>query len=381
MTRMCLTFVVFSMAAATINAQRIDVWLGTAKSGSVASQGIYQSWLDTTTGALGPVALAAKIDAPGFLALHPTEPRLYAAAQQEGQGILAAYRVTTSDDGSALQFMNAATIPEGRAAHLAVDRSGHLLLTASYHAGTTGLFALAEDYSIGKHLQSIRHEGAAGVVPGRQEAPHAHWVGAAPDNQFVLVPDLGLDKIMIYRLQATEPSGLSPHGFGVAPPGAGPRHLKFHPDGEIIYVANELALTVTVYRYDAQAGTMTAVQTVDSVSAADQALEKSTSVSEIHVHPAGRFVYVGNRGHDTISVFEVTGPSHTLQLVEQEPVRGSHPRHFNIDPTGRWLVVAGRDSNTLAIFEIAPDTGHLTFTGQSVFVPAPICVQFGQLAR
>ena len=153
--------------------------------------------------------------------------------------------------------------------------------------------------------------------------------------------------------------------------------MRFHPDGQFIYVANELSVSVTTYRYDAADGAMEAVQTIDSVSPADRAAARSVSTSEIVVHPNGRFVYVANRGHDTLSVFAVDPQTHTLQSLQQEPVRGAHPRHFNIDPTGRWLVVASRDSNNLTVFEIDAGSGGLTFSGQSVFVPAPICVLFG----
>ena len=154
--------------------------------------------------------------------------------------------------------------------------------------------------------------------------------------------------------------------------------MKFHPSGKFIYVLNELELSVTAFAYDAENGSMVAMQTIPTISAEQKAKETFASGSEIRVHPSGKFVYAANRGHDTITAFRVDKNHGRLTFVECEPVRGSWPRNFNVDSTGRWLVAAGRDSHTLAVFRIDVATGELTYTRHMQSVPTPICVLFGR---
>jgi 6-phosphogluconolactonase len=155
--------------------------------------------------------------------------------------------------------------------------------------------------------------------------------------------------------------------------------MKFHPNGKFIFVLNELALSVTSFAYDAAAGEMKPVQTIETVPEAEKSKEVFVSASEIRVHPNGKFVYSANRGHDTITAFSVDARNGKLALIEREPVRGSWPRNFNIDPTGRWLLAAGRDSNNIAVFAIDEKSGELTYTRQMVLAPTPICVLFGKM--
>ena len=366
-----------ALFSSTAHAEILDVWLGTTTPRNGESKGIYHTTLDTDSGKLGPVTLAAEMSSPGFLALHPTAPRLCATGSLNGKSVAAVFAVEGSGRGAKLRLLDSANIPDGGAAHIATDRTGSVVLTAQYGAGSTGLFDLSDDFSKIKHLQSVKHEGGSGVVEGRQTKPHAHWAGVSPDNRFAFVPDLGMDKVVIYRLDLEGTPRLTAHGFGQVPPGGGPRHMKFHPQGRFIYVLNELALSVTVFSYDAKAGAMHAVQTIETVPEQAKAKETFVTASEIRVHPTGKFVYAANRGHDTITAFRV-GDDGKLTLVEREPVRGSWPRNFNVDPTGKWLLAAGRDSNTLAVFSIDPSTGELTYTRTMADVPTPICVEIGR---
>ena len=150
--------------------------------------------------------------------------------------------------------------------------------------------------------------------------------------------------------------------------------MKFHPNGKFAYVLNEMQLSVTAFRYDAEAGTLDAMQTISTLPESLQ--EIPSSASEIRIHPSGQFVYAANRGHDSIAAFRIDPTTGELTFIEREPIRGSWPRNFNLDPTGKWLVAAGRNSNTLAVFRIDPETGGLIFTGKSVSCPTPICVEF-----
>ncbi len=213
--------------------------------------------------------------------------------------------------------------------------------------------------------------------PARQEASHAHWTGVSPDNRFAFVPDLGLDAVVIYQLDAVK-SEVKPHGKGIVPPGSGPRHMKFHNNGKWIYVLNELTLTITVFDYDAQAGTMTPKQTIATVPQQELAREKAKSCSEIRVHPSGKYVYAANRGHDTITAFAINAQDGTLKEIQRENVRGATPRNFNLTPDGQWLLAGGQLSNTLGVFSVDPNQGTMVFHQQSIFVPTPICVLFDQ---
>lgn len=376
-------FVRFLILALTIGlpsmgiADSIDVWFGTTTPKNGLSKGIYHAMFDTETGKLTTPKVVFEIDSPGFLALHPNGKVLYCTGSIDKEPLLTALSIESGEEGKTLKLINAALIGDGGAAHLATDRTGKVLLSAQYGGGSTAMFELNDEGGIVGRTDLKKHSGGSGVVKGRQDKPHAHWVGTSPDNRFVMVPDLGLDKVVIWNLDL-EALQLTEHGFGSCPPGGGPRHMKFHPDGKHIYVLNELELSVTVFDYDVEKGTMKEIQTIPTVSEEAKAKEKSNSASEIRVHPSGKFVYAANRGHDTITVFTVDADDAKLTLVENEPVRGSWPRNFNLDPTGKWLIAAGRNSNSAAVFAIDQESGELTFTQHSEMVPSPICVLFGK---
>lgn len=351
----------------------INVWIGT--SARKPSKGIYHSLLDTGTGKLSEPELVAEISGPGFLALHPDQNHLYAVGKLNGVPSVVAYRVVHEDGKPKLQLDNALPTGDGTAAHVAVDPTGQMLLTAQYGGGSVAAFSLTADGSLNSATELIKHQGGSQSVPGRQDAPHAHWVGFSPDNRFAFVPDLGLDKVVIYKIDLKN-AKLTPHGYGEVPAGGGPRHMKFHPNGKIIYVLNELALSVTVFDYDAKNGTMIAKQTIPTISKKLLQKELFKSASEIRVHPSGKFVYSANRGHDTITAFRVDQANSKLSVIEVEPVRGATPRNFNLDPSGRWLLAAGQDSHTLACFAVNPETGELTYNRSNVTAPSAICVLF-----
>lgn len=351
----------------------IDVWIGTGR--SMASRGIYHSQLDTKNGRLGQVELMAEVAGPGFLAMHPGGEQLYAVGTLEDVPSVIGYRIVRSNDEVSLKLDKAIAIGDGGAAHVAVNRAGTMVLTAQYRGGSVASYQIDEAGSLVKQTGLIKHQGGSGVVSGRQEASHAHWVGFSPDERFAFVPDLGLDQVVIYRVDQQRAT-LTPHGAASVPPGGGPRHMKFHPNGRWAYVLNELSLSVTVFDYDSDAGTMAAKQTIASVDPNELAQEKFSSASEIRVHPNGQFVYSANRGHDTISVYRVDQKTGTLKVVEVEHIRGATPRNFNLDPSAKWLIAAGQDSNTLATFEVDSDSGRLVYNRQCLNAPNPICVLF-----
>jgi len=358
-----------------VTAESIDVFFGTVTPRNGLSQGIYQGRFDDGKGTLTDIGLAATIDGPGFIDKHPSAPILYSTGSIDGESVVAAFAILDAEEGPRLDFLNSQPIGDGGAAHVSTDRTGRVLMSAQYGSGSVAVFPLDADGKIGPRSDLQKHSGGSGVVDGRQDKPHAHWVGTSPDNRFVFVPDLGMDRVVIYQLDIVS-SKLTPHGEGVCIPGGGPRHMKFGPDGQTIYVLNELALSVTAFDYDSKAGTMTATQTIPTLSEDVKAKESFNSAAEIRVHPSGKFVYTSNRGHDSITAFRVDDESGELSVIEVEPIRGGWPRNFNLDPGGKFLLAAGRDSNTVTVFSIDPNSGELTYTRNVAMVPTPICVEF-----
>jgi 6-phosphogluconolactonase len=364
-----ISLLVFSGSAV---AETATVWIGTTTPRSGQSKGIYRATMDLETGVLSKPELAAEMSSPGFVALHPDGTRLYCVCQlPDGQGGgVAAFEI--SEDKQSLRLLNTQPIGDGSACHLTVDKTGRCLFSAQYGGGSVAVFPLDAEGRIRPRSALMEHEGS-GPNEVRQKAPHPHWVGVDPANRFLFVPDLGIDQVVIYRIDF-ETGQIERHGAGRCPAGAGPRHMKFHPNGKMAYVVNELDLSVTVFRYDAQAGTLDPVQTISTLP--EELREVRCSGSEIRVHPSGKFVYAANRGHDTIAAFRVDPNSGELEFIEREPIRGSWPRNFNLDPTGQWLLAAGRNSNTIAIFRVDAEHGGLIFTGKTVNCPTPICVEF-----
>lgn len=362
-----------SFIAATLPAaaETLPVYFGT---GGPGAKGIYRATFNTASGKLSPAELAAEIGSPGFLALHPDGDKLYAVADFPGGPGVAGYRIGT---GGSLQPINTSPTGDGGGAHLAVHPSGKFLLSAQYGGGSVALFPLDAEGRLGTATLT-EHEGGSRVVKGRQDSPHPHCCQFSPDGRFALVSDLGLDGIVIYRINPDGPS-IKRHGFAASVPGGGARHLRFSPDGRFIYLLNELSLSVTTYAWDATNGTARLLATVPALSEAAKAKEAFNSAAEILVHPSGRFVYSSNRGHDTVTVYRAEPETAALVVIQVQPVRGAFPRNINLTPGGDWLLAAGADSNTVSVHRVNPDTGELTYQTKGVInVPAPICILFGK---
>jgi len=352
-----------------LRAQVSDVYFGTSGQGT---KGIYRSTFDAASGKLAPAVVAAEIGSPGFLALHPDGQKLYAVATFPGGPGAAAYRI--GPDG-ALELINQLPTGDGGAAHIAVHPSGKFLLTAQYGGGSVALFPLDAAGKLGP-ATVIEHEGGSKVVDKRQDSPHPHYAGFSPDGRFALVPDLGLDGIVIYKVDANAPS-ITRHGFAASVRGGGPRHLKFSADGKFIYLLNEMTVSMTAFAWDAANGTARQLGTVPSISEAAKAKETHNSGAEILLHPGGRFLYFSNRGHDTVSVFRVNPATAAAEVIQVQPVRGAFPRNINLSPDGGWLLAAGADSNTVSVHKVNAQTGELTYQTKGVInVPGPICILF-----
>jgi 6-phosphogluconolactonase len=363
-------------AAESGGAASYHVYFGTYSKPN--SRGIYRAALDSATGKLGPAEVAAEARDPAFLAVHPNGRYVYAImessdpAKTPGRGVMA-YAVEPKT--GALTLLNEQSAGGPGPCHLEVDRTGRTVLVANYSGGSVAALPIGADGKLGAAKTVLAHAGSS-VHPTRQQRPHAHAINVAPDNRFALVPDLGIDKVMVYRLDAAQ-STLAPHApaFVALPPGSGPRHLAFRPDGKFVYVINELLCTMAVFRYEAAAGTLAPVQTVSTLPAGET-VRPGFSTAEVVTHPSGKFLYGSNRGHDSIAVFAVNPDNGFLDSIQHVPTGGKTPRHFAVDPTGRWLLAENQNSDTVTVFAIDARTGRLTPTGQSLAVPSPVCAVF-----
>lgn len=352
------------------------VYIGTYN--SPKSRGIYRARLDPATGHLSAPELAAEAQNPSFLVVHPQGPLLYAAERpvvyavhETAPGSVSAYAVDRHE--GALRLLNRQSSRGAGPCHLSVDRTGRYVLVANYGSGSVAGLPIQTEGRLGEATAFIQHTGSS-VNRQRQEGPHAHWIATEPGNRFALVCDLGLDKVLIYRFDADKGT-LQPHepAFASLKPGSGPRHLAFHPGGQLAYVINELSNSVTAFRWEAARGSLRQVQTVPTLP---PGFTGRNTTAEIAVHPSGRFLYGSNRGHDSLVVFSIDGQEGTLTVVQHQAAGGRTPRHFAIDPTGRWLLVAHQDSDTVSVFRIDPDSGRLSPTGPSVEVGRPVCLEF-----
>jgi 6-phosphogluconolactonase len=342
------------------------------------SQGIYVSRFDLSTGKLGAPELAAETKNPSFVTIHPNHHFLYAVGEfssPDGKkgGVVSAFAIDPAS--GKLTLLNQQPAGAGGApCHVSVDKAGGHAMAANYGGGSVVVLAINQDGSLGDTTAFVQHTGSS-VNPKRQAGPHAHAISLDAANHFAFVPDLGLDKVMIYRYG---PKGtLTPNDPAFAPiaPGSGPRHLAFHPNGRFAYVINEIACTMTVFSYEAKRGELKELQSLSTLPAGES-VQPNYSTAEVLVHPSGKFVYGSNRGHDTIAIFAADPKSGKLTLLGHESTQGRIPRCFGIDPTGAYLLAANQDTHNIAVFRIDQKTGLLTPTGQSIEVGSPVCVQF-----
>ena len=343
---------------------------------SRGAEGIYTFAFDPATGALTPVDVTTGIENPTFLALDPQQRCLYAVSEvgtADGQPSGAVVAFSIEPQTGRLSLLNHALTGGKGPCHVCVDQTGQAVLAANYQSGSACVLPRLDDGRLGTATEVIQHQGSS-VNPRRQRGPHAHSVTLSPDNRYAFVCDLGIDKIMIYRLDPAR-GKLTPndepwvetHG------GAGPRHFAFHPTGDYAYVIDELDSTMIVFAYDRAQGTLERVQTISTLP---EGFQGTNYCADVHVGPSGRFLYGSNRGHDSIASFEIDPATGELSPVGHQHTGGKTPRNFAIDPTGSFLLAANQDTNNLVTFRLDGETGTLTPTGHAIEVPAPVCVRF-----
>jgi 6-phosphogluconolactonase len=346
------------------------IFVGTNNGGT--SKGIYTATWDPVKGEIGPLELVAEMDNPTFLALGRHARFLYAVSEVEAaRAVVAAYSIGARGK---LAKLNSQPTLGGGPTHLSVHPGGGSVFVANYGGGSVTSYRVDAQGALSEPVSHFQYEGS-GLNHDRQSKPHAHCASVTRDSKFLLVNDLGLDRIVVYKVNA-ETSEITPNDppFWSARPGSGPRHLTFHPNGRWVYSVNELDSTVDVLAWDPVKGVLTAQS---HLSTLPPDFPKNTAFAgEILVSPDGKFVYVGNRRHESIAVLQVNAATGNLSLEQLAPNGGENTRHIAMDPGGKWIVASNQDSGNLVVFSRDPQTGRLSRPVHSYSLEQPMCTVF-----
>ena len=363
-----ITCCAIGLTASMASAETWRVYVGTYTSGE--SKGIHLLEFDDESGAAALKGLAVETKNPSYLALHASKPVLYACSELEDGAGVAAFAI--DEESGQLSLMNGQPAG-GSACHVSVSADGKYAAVANYGAGSCAVYPLEADGTLGAAIGNFQHEGSS-VNEKRQTAPHAHSANFDPSGRFVIVPDLGIDKLMIYKVDGGEALPNDPP-FATVEPGGGPRHFDFHPKKPWAYVVNEMGNTVTAFKWKGKKGTL---ETIGSAGTLPEDFTGENTTAHIEVHPSGKFLYASNRGHDSIAVFAIDQRTGMITANGQTKTGGKTPRNFTQDPSGRFLLAANQNSNDIFVFSIDQETGALTPTDTRIEVPAPVCLVFAR---
>ncbi len=359
------------LAMQTLTAQPMDVYFGTYNKAGFP-EGIYHAVFDLKTGSLSNPELAASASDPTFIEIHPNAKFLYSVTERN-PGVVSSFAI--DPETKKLRLINSSKSCGKGPCHISISADGRVLLVANYGSGSVASIPINKDGSLAEAATAIQHTGSS-INPKRQEGPHAHSINLSPDNRFAYVADLGLDKIMVYKLDS-ESGKLLPND----PPeikikaGAGPRHLSFSPNGRFAYLINELDETIVAFIYESKNGNLSEIQTISTLP---EDFKGASYCAEVRIHPNGKFLYGSNRGHDSIVTYKIDSEKGTLTLLGFQNSGIKNPRNFNIDPTGRFCIVANQDADTVIVFRINQETGLLETTDQVIKIGKPVCVRFVQ---
>jgi len=366
----------FNIPSRAADPHKFRVYFGTYT--NETTKGIYLSVFDPATGTLAPAELAAEIKNPSFVAIHPSRKLLYSVSEVadfDGKPVGGVSAFSIDPASGKLTLLNAQPSMGAGPCHLVVDSAGKNVLVANYGGGSVAVLPIESDGRLAPASSSIQHHGSS-VDKQRQEGPHAHSINLDAANKFAFAADLGLDKVLIYRfdgakglLTANDPPA------GVVAPGSGPRHFAFHPSGKFAFVNNEMTSTVTSFTYDPAKGALTEIHTLSTLPGPTP----GNSTAETVVHPSGKFVYVSNRGHDSLAMYKCDESTGKLTSLGNQSTGGKTPRNFNIDPSGGYVLAANQSTNNVVVLKIDASTGKLTATGMSIDIGSPVCVRFVKL--
>lgn len=345
------------------------------------SEGIYAFRYDAESGKLTPMSLAAKTADPSFLAVHPDGKHLYAVNEAGKASMVSAF--SRNADGT-LTLLNRVPVLGEDPCYISFDRTGKYLFVANYTSGNVAVFPILADGKLGAATANLRDEGEHGPAKQQADGAHAHWIEVSEHNHFAYVSDLGLDRVLIYKFDASKgtlsrgDAGAADGVFSAAlAPGTGPRHVVFSRDARFMYVLGEIKSTVTVFANDG--GEKCAE--VQTISALPKGFTGRNDAAEIAMHPSGKFLYTSNRGDDSIAIFAVDAKTGKLTAKGRVKTGGKEPRHFALDPAGRHLLAENQWSNTVVTFEIDAATGQLTRESGEAAVASPVCLVFAPAAN
>jgi 6-phosphogluconolactonase len=367
----------FAMAA-TARSEAPSSWVYFGTQATDENRGLYRSRLDEDTGSLSPAVRVTDKPNSVFMAFSPDKRHLYCLAEvrQGGRDPREAIEAYEADAATgALKQLGERLVDGSEACHISVDPTGRCVLTANYGDHYVEVFPIEGDATVGPRSCIIRHSGS-GPNPERQESAHPHSINVDPTDRFAIVADLGQDRVFVYRLDAAK-GKLSANDppYATVPPGAGPRHFAFHPDGRHAFVTDEMKGAITAFNWDGERGVLTPYQTISILPANYGGLNTS---AEVVVAKSGRFVYGSNRGDDSIVVLSFEEATGRLAFVQRMGDGVKVPRNYAIDPSGKWLVCANLTANTATVYRVDPDTGRLSLAG-SIAVPESLCVRFLQV--
>ena len=358
-----------ALAFALLHAARAEdlfVYIGTHTAGP--GKGFSLAHFDTATGALTKPEFLLEAPAPAYFIIAPDGKHLYTC---NSTGFVSAYAIDRAT--ARLTLLNQVPSGGGDPSYISLEQTGRYVFVANYDGGNVAAWKLRPDGGIGERTAFVQHTGSS-VNPQRQSHAFAHSIRVDPTNRFVLVADLGVDKLFVYKFDAANGS-LTPNDppFVTVKPGSGPRHIVFHPNGRWVYLLTEMGSTVIQYDWDTKLGTLKELQTVSTLPADFKGV---SMCAEITVYPNGKFLYVSNRGHDSIAVFAIDAKSGRLTPIEHVSSGGQTPRNFALDPSGRWMIVTNHGNNVAQVLRIDPATGKLTPVGSPVGMPSPFCPRF-----
>ena len=333
--------------------------------------GILAFEFDESTGGLQACGVFSGIANPSYLLLHPTRPWLYSvseASRNDGDFSGEVWALSYERAPFGIRALNQKSTQGSGPCHFELDKTGCWLFVSNYGSGSAAVFKLGPTGALGEMTDFVQHRGS-GPNAARQEGPHAHSAIVTGNNQFVIIADLGIDELVVYRFDSQN-GKLAPHAKISMPPGSGPRHMAFDPSGSWLYVANELASTVTVFKYEPAGGKLFQRATYSTLP--DGAGE--SYVADIHISSSGQRLYVSNRGHNSIATF-VADSDGALRLHEHAACGGVWPRNFALSPSGSFLLVANQHSDELCVLPVTR-TGGLDFSVSSRPVAGAACVKF-----
>jgi 6-phosphogluconolactonase len=355
------------LAAQTDTIQEKYLLVGTYTKST--DEGINVYAFNTATGTLRFVSTTKNVENPSYLVIAPDHKHVYAVNENSEGGVSAFEWDTTT---GTLTFLNRQSSGGAAPCYVTTDQDGKYVIAGNYSSGSLSVLPVRADGKVEAPVQTIEHTGA-GPNKERQEKPHVHCVVFGPDHKSLYVSDLGIDQVVIYNYRQGDVLPLVPAdtGFAALPPGSGPRHITFHPNGKWAYLIHELDGKVTAFNH--VRGKLVPFQTISTLP---PNFKGQISGADIHISPDGKFLYASNRDNlNNIVIYGIDRKSGKLLKKGEQPSGGKHPRNFVIDPEGNFLLVANQNTDNIAVFKRNKTTGLLTPTGQEVKVPKPVCLK------